>query len=217
MKTTKISPTRILLEFPTKKELTLSMFRISEYFESDSDLIRGRKFTMDEFIDAYSDEDGELKKLPGGYTYFAFWDGYNVPKIEYNNFLKLYTNELSQRELVILDAVKDLPDNGYIIACEEGDDLTLKHETSHGIFFENEEYRNQAIEIVKSIPGEVQESFIQDLVEMGYNQDVMVDEMHAYLVAYDPEEQEECFPSLKEEMIAEYRDKLQSLFTEYNK
>ncbi len=209
MKTIILSPKRLLLEFPTRKEMTLSNFRISE-FKEGKEGIKGKYFTADEFIDAYSDKDGNI-------DYFSYWEGFNYSKKEVLNFAKIFDANLSNREILILDSAKYIDDDGYIICMEEGDQMTLKHEIAHGIFFENEEYKNKASEIVNSIPVEILEKYKNDLREMDYGEDCLIDECHAYMVAFDKEEFDECFSSVNTDEIETQINSIGLLFDEYNK
>jgi hypothetical protein len=121
MKATKISDKRLLLEFPTQKELTLHFFRISEFFESDSENIKGKRFSFDEFVDHYSDKKGNL-------DYFSYWEGFNIPVKILVEFAKTFFEDLSEREIKILKAVSESKINqtdGYVVACKEGDKITL--------------------------------------------------------------------------------------------
>ena len=78
MKITNINNKRLILEYPTRKEMILSNFRISEFKEGVAG-IKGRVFTCDEFIDAYSDAKGNI-------DYFSYWDGFNYSKKELTDF-----------------------------------------------------------------------------------------------------------------------------------
>ncbi len=208
MKITKLSPKRLLLEFATRKEMTLSNFRISEFFEGKEG-IKGQYFTADQFIDKYSDEKGDL-------DYFSYWEGFNYPKADLMIFYRTF-EDLSTREINIINASKQIDDNGYIISCEEGDAMTIKHETAHAIFFENEEYKVKATEVINTLDSSIIEKYKNHLKEMGYIEEVLIDEMNAYLVAFDQEEWDECFPSIKEEDIYSHRANLNGLFDNYNK
>jgi len=208
MKLTKLNNKKLLLEFPTRKEMTLSNFRISE-FKEGKDGIKGMYFTVEKFIDIYSDEKGDI-------DFFSYWEGFNYSKKELSDFDKLF-NDKSEREIAIIEAAKEIDNDGYIICMEEGDEITLRHELSHGYFFDNEEYKNKATEIVKSLSQSVFNVYKNYLYQMDYNNENMIDEMHAYLVAYDKEEWDECFNSLRgnKEILSKSK-LLNSLFNEAN-
>jgi hypothetical protein len=208
MKIKKLTPKKLLLEFISRKEMTLSNFRISE-FKEGKDGIKGTYFTVEKFIEIYSDEKGDI-------DYFSYWEGFNYSKKELMDFDNLF-NDKSERELSIILASKEIDDDGYIICMEEGDEMTLKHELSHGYFFENEKYKEECTSIVKSITEDTFNQFRDYLYEMDYNDDNMIDEMHAYLVAYDEEEWDECFNLLKDnEEILSVSKSLNILFNEVN-
>lgn len=178
MKKIKISRNCILLEFPTKKEMNLSMFRIAEFYESDSEKIRGKFFSFDEFVEHYSDESGNL-------DYFARWDGFNVPIKVLDSFEVEFFFELSKREDAVLHAVRNLSGNGYLIACVKGDKMTKKHELAHYFFSENKEYENSASMLVKNLPGNLKKSIIRNLKKIHYSDDVLIDEINSYFTAFD--------------------------------
>lgn len=214
MKITKLSNKRLLLEFPTRKEMTLSNFRISEFYEGKEG-IKGCSWTPDKFIDLYSDENGRIE-------YFEFWEGFNYPVKSINDFYCVFESDvedsrLSDREIKILEASKQIDKDGYIISCVEGDEITLKHETAHALFFENVEYRNKVTEIINTLDAETISKFRSHLFLMRYNEDVLIDEMQAYLIAFDDEEWLECFGSITEDEIYSHRSNLQATFDYYNK
>ena len=60
MKKKRVSDRILALSFPSEKELTLTLFRMAEFYESDSPKIRGKNFTFDEFVDHYADKKGNL-------------------------------------------------------------------------------------------------------------------------------------------------------------
>jgi len=208
MRIIRLSDTRMLIEFPTRKEQTLSMFRLSEFSEG-KDKIKGCHFAIDEFLDAYSDKDGNI-------NYFSFWDGFNVPMKQIHDFLlKFPKSELTRREKKVLKAVRTLPLNGTLITCEKGDESTLKHELSHCKFADNTAYRNEVLDVVHNIDFHLKKKFEGYLKELGYSNDVIPDEIHAYILVYDKEEYDECFPKIDFEDIEKYHNKLSSIYNRH--
>lgn len=207
MKKTQLTPTRILLEFETQKELTLHMFRFSEFFEGEKG-IRGKKFAIDTFIDKYSDDKGYL-------DYFGYWEGYNIPKTEFDKFLKLYEGDYTKREIEVIKVVKGLPENGYIIASKVGDPITLKHEQGHGLFYENKDYREEAMNIVMSMPSKLITRYQIDLRKKHYCDDVLLDEIHAYILAYNSDDQKDLFPDIKFNEVRKYKNQLNDLYNKF--
>jgi hypothetical protein len=208
MKIIRLSDTRMLIQFSTRKEQTLSMFRLSEFSEGKEG-IKGRHFTPDEFIDRYSDEKGDL-------NYFSFWDGFNIPIREINNFLhKFSKSEISKREKKIIKAVRFMPITGTLITCEQGDENTLKHETAHAKFADNEEYRNEVLDVVHSIDFLIKKEFKNGLLKNGYSEEVIPDEIHAYILAYDQEDMDELEIKVQFSDIEKYHNKLSSIYDNY--
>lgn len=201
----------MLLEFPTRKELNLAMFRISEYYEGD-DTLRGRHWTPDLFLDRWTDKTGEMRKFGKGDSYFAFWDGYNIPMEILRKFEDAFTLELSLREISIMVACSDVPTSGYLIACVKGDKLTRRHEEAHGHFYESKEYRKKALAILDTLAPATISKIERHLREVNYTTEVLTDEMHAYMVAYEPGEWRESFRSVRKAEIAKQVKALGELF-----
>lgn len=209
MKTIKLNNKRLLLEFPTYREMNLSCFRITEFSEGP-DSLRGRIFDMVEFIDAYAEVDGKLE-------YFYFWEGHNWSKKVFNEWFDINKNiYLSGRETTILSQINQVDEDGYIVSVVEGDKGTLRHELSHGLFFDNEEYRNSAIEILKELSPETHFKYKNCLINKNYNEAVILDEMHAYLAAWNEDEWVEQFSNISYAEIEDVQHELSNLFDKYN-
>jgi hypothetical protein len=208
MKVTLLNPKRMLLEFPSLKEMNLSSFRITEFKEGPPSLM-GRPFDVIAFLDDYLDEKGDLK-------YFGYWEGHNWSKSDLERWLTLGI-PLSPREQAIVDAVKPLDPAGYIILMEEGDQETLRHELAHGLYFDNKDYKYQADQIVNSISPASLEIYKQHLRDMNYNDAVLMDEAQAYLVAFNAEEWSEICPNIHPDAFKVQINNLGILFDSFNK
>lgn len=213
MKSIKLNNKRLLLQFPTYREMNLSCFRITEFCEGP-DSLKGKLFDAISFIDAYADSEGKL-------DYFYFWEGHNWSRLQMIEFVENEQKngrKLSDREVAIVGASFDaeMDGNGYIISIVEGDRGTLRHELSHGLFFDNEEYRNSAIEILKKLGSVTYSKYRNCLINKNYNETVMLDEMQAYLVAWDEEEWEEQFSSISYSEIENQQKELSCLFDKHN-
>lgn len=208
MKSTILSKNRVLLEFPSIKELTLSMFRFSEFAEG-LDGVKGCNFTFDVFVDKYSDSDGNL-------SYFSFWDGFNVKKSSINEFVGLLCyNQISNRERAVIKAVAPISENGYVIACVEGDTLYIKHETAHAKFYENKKYRKEVLSVLELLNNGLKQKYSDSLKALHYIDEVIDDEIHAYLIAYDAKEYAEIFPNINMKEIAPYIELLNNIYDKY--
>ena len=105
----------LLLEYPSNMEMNLATFRISEFFEGD---LKGKKFTIDQFIEEWSDEDGNMDifEYNGEYfSYFSYWDGLNFTKKSLDKFALKFALELSAREKDVIRAVR----KSSLLYCRE--------------------------------------------------------------------------------------------------
>lgn len=206
MKTTKLSDKALLIEFPTRKEMNLTCFRMSEFSEGLPEL---RKFyTPDIFIDLLSTKKGNIK-------YFSYWEGHNIPKKTIYNFSKVFKGDISDREANVLVACKQINDDGYVIFAQEGDEITIKHEKAHLYYHEEPVYKQCADALVEKIGANNIVEMNKGLLKEGYTESVLQDERQAYLTAYDKEEFDEMFPKVTG--IENVVEKLNLLYQEFDK
>ena len=205
----------LLLEYPSNLEINLAAFRISEFFEGD---LKGKKFTTDQFIEEWSDENGNMDILEYGgkfYSYFSYWDGINFTKKVLDKFAVKFESDLSVREKEIIRAARK---SSYIIAlAENGAQSTRRHEFSHAFSFTDKAYKTKVFEIVESIPKELRDKFVSGLEGMGYSIGDPAyenEEIHAYLVGYDQKEYESFFPLILPEEVAPYVASIGEIYAE---
>ena len=205
----------LLLEYPSNMEMNLATFRISEFFEG---ALKGKKFTTDQFIEGWSDEDGNMDifEYNGKYlSYFAYWDGLNFTKKSLDKFTIKFLLELSAREKEVIRAARK---SSYIIALtENGAESTRRHEFSHAFSFTDKVYKTKVFEIVESIPQELRDKFVSGLDGMGYSvgdHDYENEEIHAYLVGYDQKEYESFFPLILQEEVTNYVSAIGKIYSE---
>jgi hypothetical protein len=175
MKTRVLLDNVLLLEFSTRKELTTTMFRVQEFYESNNNKIRNKVFTIEDFIEEFTDSEGNL-------NYFSFWEGFNVPGHIVNSFFKKFN--LTKKEKILKEIVEkhlDRDKDYYVIATDGIDTSTLKHELAHALYYLNPEYRQKANEIVKTIPKTEHRKLINNLKRLQYSESVHKDESQAYL------------------------------------
>lgn len=206
MKVTKLSPRALLIEFPTKKEMNLTCFRLSEFSEGDDRL--KQYYTPDVFIDIWSTKKGNIK-------YFSYWDGHNIPLDKITAFAEVFNGNVSAREQSIIDAGKDIDPDGYIIFSEQGDEVTIKHEKAHLYYREYPEYFKRANQISDKIGANNIISMNQGLLKEGYVESNLQNERQAYLTAFDQEEFDRMFPKCGDvsAVVAELND----LYNEYDR
>lgn len=204
MKVTHLTPNRTLLEFDSLKEMNLTLYRITEFSEGLAGL-RSTYSTPDIFLDLYSNKNGLL-------DYFGYWDGHNISKLTVRQFINTYHDQLTNREKNVIEAIKDLKDTGYLIAMKKGDKITLKHEMAHGLYFDTPLYKERADAILGTISKSIYNQLKKGLKKINYHDDVIQDEIQAYLTAYDKIEFKELFPSIP---VSKVRKQIKELNDNY--
>lgn len=170
-----------LVEFEVSYTLAMTFLRYQEFYECVSDDIRGKQFTILQFIDWYiSDND---------YCSFAYhldWSGFNIPANIISEVRDLGILDLNHYDAIMLDIYNEALElngnpNFYIIGTTEGDSFTLAHEVAHGLYYINEEYRKEMNDMCDMFTDQSKSLLAEYLTETGYPDKVHIDEMQAYL------------------------------------
>lgn len=170
-----------LLTFQTQAEVTSTFLRFQEHYESPK--FAGMIFSLDEYKEWY------VKNSPNGiktgeFTYYTDWSGFNIPGEILKPFYEGKFHPLSEAEQIILDMFKDEENPFYIIGVHKESksfEKLLRHETAHGLYFTNPEYRKEALGIIaKYDTSEVRKDL---LASGGYGENVIDDEVHAYSIS----------------------------------
>jgi hypothetical protein len=125
-----------------------------------------------------------------GFSYGSDWSGFNIPfEILWECYENL--NELPDWEtpydgymweiLVQIDNIRDQNKKAYIIGAGNTEDDTFQHEVCHGLWYTNPAYKKEAKLVLSTIPQEHKDIFKENLLEMGYTDKVIDDEIQAYL------------------------------------
>lgn len=171
--------------FNTRYDLCMSFIRIQEFYESPNDSFRGKFFTLEDYIDWYSFQDGEN----GAFKYATQWSGFNIPGKFLQEWIKIYSiHRMRDKEIELLDKLRPFSKNGYdslylIGACREDESHkdTIEHELAHAMYTLDESYKNECERLLAEISIDVREKYIQILKKVGYADNVLNDEMQAYL------------------------------------
>jgi len=126
----------------------------------------------------------------GNFTYFSDWNGFNVPGSTIRKFFKLFCNVKSRhshqylivkekRLLRLLLPLVQSDANFYVIATH--DDMSLQHEIAHGFWYLNDKYQKEMKNLLSKY--EYVEEFKEFLKRMGYGDNVLDDEVQAYLIS----------------------------------
>jgi hypothetical protein len=164
------------IEFPNRKELTFTMGRVGEYYESGHKNLRNKIFTLEDFLDTFMNDKGEV-------NYFDGWSGYNIPSHKFYEFYSRFKDLTSRESKMynLIDKHSEGIDKFYIIATMAGDNLTITHEVAHALYYLNPQYKRRADKLVKALDADLHKKLVDRMLEWGYGRAVLVDEVNAYM------------------------------------
>jgi hypothetical protein len=157
--------------------------RYQEFYESDSDTFRGKGFKWKDFVKFYKEK--TKNKI---FTYHKDWAGYNIPCNSIESCIALIP-DLNFYDLImfsVVDTIKNIvgDDDYYLIGIDQsnGDDPSLiYHEVAHGLWFSSPEYKYQQKNNIEDMNPSVRDQLSKKISGMGYGQNVIDDEIQAYL------------------------------------
>ena len=176
------------------------MMRLQEFYESPYKGIRGEFFTLEDYMDRYANQFGN-------FTYTSDWVGFNVPGNVVEKFLEVYTGKMLAKEEHFVDALHgtlneyNYPKKFYVIASavptEDADKDVLAHETAHGLYYLNKEYKTEMNEIMDNINARTFKTISKVLIEKAYAKPLVRDEMQAYFSTSDMVQLEKDLDDMK--------------------
>lgn len=161
-----------------------TFLRVQEYYESSSDKFQGKKFTWDKYIQWYNTEGPTGEKEI--FTYGSDWSGFNIPSEAIENCYKEVDDPNRYDDLMvsIITEIKEREGGKfYLIGVDKLDinsDL-LDHELAHGFYYTDSDYRTKMNTLVTQLPDEMRESISETIIDIGYNESVVNDEIQAYM------------------------------------
>ncbi len=160
---------------PNQFILTSTFLRFQETYESPK--FRGQGFTLEEFQDWYASTNAR-----GNFTYYQDWVGFNFPSHVIEGFTPARFGQFSRKENWVIDQLSNIPGDFYVIASvsrnKSKNEETKAHELMHAMFYLNKEYAKQVEEIIQKHDFT---AFKSELKEMGYCDEVLVDEINAFV------------------------------------
>jgi len=188
-KVKEIYPKLYCVEFKNAYDMCMTFFRVSEYYESNSNKIRGNAN-----LDVFEAMKEYAKANKDSFSYPTDYVGFNIPGHVFHYELDLLTGvnpyDLIMSEMV--DKIYDLLDKKYnnsflpfyiIGICNKAEaKRTLKHEISHGLYYLNPSYKKEMDKLVSELPP-IKKKMMQDVLRRlhKYPDKVIRDEMIAYL------------------------------------
>lgn len=195
-----IEPGVFYAQFDNQKDLGHCLMRLQEYYEGVSDDIRGKYFTLEEFLHHFTADDGV-------FDYTHTWRGFNVPGHVVEEWFDLFANSdqgLTDKERQftnrLLDAKKG-SDKWYLIATRKGSDelAVVNHEIAHARYYLDDLYFTNCNRLITEIPRAEFDHMCESLTKMGYTDKVLLDEVQAYLSTSKKPELKHWFGKLSPE------------------
>lgn len=160
-----------------KYDRAMTFCRVQEYYESPSPKFRGKQFSIWDYMKWYAE------KYKNGFSYANDWSGFNIPiKIvrECYNGLNKYETPYDKVMGEIIQKIA-MYREGYVIGCSNTTDSTFKHEVCHALYYTNKEYKKKMDAMTKGLPKKYYNTLKVNLMQMGYAQKVIDDEIQAYM------------------------------------
>jgi hypothetical protein len=184
----------ILFEFKKQKDLALSFCRVQEYYESDKKALKNQFFSFYDFINESMDDNGNI-------NYFSFWSGFNLPSRVWNLWsqkrdLTLHENKLAESISANMNQNIINGVDFYIIGVIKGDTVCTNHEIAHALYDLNLAYRFEMDYLIYDFYKKFRMEYskmIKRLKELGYNKEVLKDEVQAYMATSTKKELVEDF------------------------
>ena len=203
----------LLLEFNTQKDLALAFCRVEEYYEGNPK-VNGKYLSFVEFIDAFMTDDGKL-------NYFHYWTGFNIPGNIYLEWAQQNMSDRTKWELALANVISkklDLEKPFYVIGGVKGDIEVIDHEIAHALYYMNPEYKDMMdtanYQFYKNLRGEYSK-MVKALKKMGYGDNVIKDEVQAYMSTSGKKELVEKF-GLDFTKIQGFRKLYRKVLSRYN-
>jgi hypothetical protein len=163
--------------------------RYQEFYESPFINIKDQPFDLMLYMKTYKNNNGA-----NIFTYPEYWMGYNIPShslkkclsnvfINKNEGCGVNTYDYIMNE--ITEAIykhlgsEEIP--FYILGVDKIESDVMQHEIAHGLFYTDSEYKQRTIEAYNNLPNIIKESMSNILLEMGYCDEVIIDEIQAYM------------------------------------
>ena len=201
-----VKPRIFHFKFKDSWKMAISFFRYQEKFESPNKQVRDGNLTFIQLLELYSKKYGD-----GDFTYCEDWGGFNVPSHIFENVLENQYKDFHEYDHEMIKAYKyckSLVDGKFYIIGSESKEYFL-HELAHGLFYTNEEYKKEMLNLIKSIDSDKRKKFFKVLKDEQYHKNVFEDEMQAYLATG-------LLDSMKNIVLKKHILEFKNIFGRYN-
>jgi len=163
-------------------ERAMLFCRFQEFYESPYNEIRGKFFTLEEFMSLY-----RKKNKTNLFYYPTDWAGYNLPSDVIYHAFDTFGLSLNSYDIILKDIVyeceKMVGNNFYLIGVDKIVSQTMDHEIAHGLYYTNKNYKLECDKLVKLIPNKTFLEIKKRLLDIGYHRSnkIIYDEIQAFL------------------------------------
>lgn len=179
-KITEVKPNVFAVIIKNDYDRAMIFCRVQEFYESPNPDFCGKHFSMWDYMKWYSEQYGR------GFSYGSDWSGFNIPfdvlETCYRNIEKFET-PYDAVMYKIYWQIQTMKRDGkaYVIGAGNTEGDTFQHEICHGLYSTNKLYKESVDQITIGIDWKDYQAFRNNLIEMGYTDYVVDDEIQAYL------------------------------------
>lgn len=203
------APGIIELKFKTDYDMHLGLMRFSDFYEGSK--LKGQFFDHETFFRTWLEE-------YGNFDMFETICGYNLTDRDIRKFFQIFQEDalwdIEKQVKRILAPYLKSKEKFCILSCNAGDHITLNHELAHGYYYLDKEYKNQMDEDVKALSPAVWRRVRAGLKELGYIDQVLMDEAQAFLSTSTMADLHDMFGNLPWKQILKMQLRLQKTLEE---
>lgn len=170
------------IEFGKQYDCCMTFLRYQEFYESPSNRVNGKPFTIVEFMKWYYEDNGK-------FSYVDDWGGFNIAISIIREVQRAGIPDPNMYDSLMAGIVDMLSDEeGYLIGTYVGSD-TIDHEMVHATYYTNNEYKEAVNKIISSMDVKLYKKLEKKLLDCGYCSlaGIVFDEINAYAVTGDEE------------------------------
>lgn len=198
-------------------ELSFTLFRIQEFYESPSKRIRGQYFTLEEAIEQSARRQKDTHTDDYSFSWFDDNGGFNIPGNYVRNFFKKFKHDLLKRENRLYNMLKPVLRNNerfYLIGSYNYD--SLHHEIAHALYYLSPEYKKEMNKLMRKL--KYKKAMKKKLVYYDYcnNENILNDEVQAYMTETKPDLIESIGFKISWPFTTDFSDTLEKYVQEYN-
>jgi hypothetical protein len=162
----------------SQDELGLTFMRFQEHYESANPEFRNKIFTLGQLRYWYSENYGSN-------CYHIHWIGFNFPSSVLTTFKEGLFDPLTKEENNLLELLRYRKDNFYIIGAQNNS--ILRHELAHALYASDTKYRTEIDSFISKNKNKLK-AVSEYILAKGYCDDVLNDEIQAYITDNDDNE-----------------------------